>query len=76
MKLLLLLLLFLLLIYLWRQQRGKTMPAPARKNTGSGAARAPMLACAVCGVHLPPEDAIRGHKGDYCSTAHRQQREG
>jgi uncharacterized protein len=35
-----------------------------------------MTQCLHCGLHLPREDAVQGQQGDYCSAAHRQQREG
>jgi uncharacterized protein len=35
-----------------------------------------MTQCLHCGLHLPRADAIPGQQGDYCSVAHRQQREG
>lgn len=51
----------------WRQPNAK----PAAQDTTR-----PMTQCLQCGVHLPEEDAVRGHQGVYCSLAHRQQREG
>ena len=30
-----------------------------------------MLACAQCGLHLPPNEALPGKTGVYCSEAHR-----
>lgn len=72
MKLFWLLLLLVLVAYLWRNLRAGSPPAqpPAAPKPV-----APMLTCARCGVHLPPEDAIPGRNGVYCSPAHRQQQE-
>lgn len=30
-----------------------------------------MLACAVCGVHMPRDEALPGRGGVFCSEAHR-----
>jgi uncharacterized protein len=32
-----------------------------------------MVACEVCGVHLPKSEALIGSRGIYCSEAHRRQ---
>jgi uncharacterized protein len=35
-----------------------------------------MVACLQCGTHLPESEAVQGRQGAYCSTEHRQLREG
>lgn len=35
-----------------------------------------MVACRVCGTHLPQADAVQGRLGPYCGHEHRQQIEG
>jgi uncharacterized protein len=30
-----------------------------------------MAVCLHCGIHLPPDEAVTGEKGLYCSTDHR-----
>jgi uncharacterized protein len=71
MKLLVVLLVVLFGVWLWRSRRladKRPPPPPARP--------AAMVACDVCGVHLPQADALTsttGVTGVYCSPAHRQQ---
>lgn len=73
---------------LWRHQRRQAMrdqrppPAAPPPNLGATQQAAPpadpqhMVRCQHCGVHLPQPDAVRGHLGWYCGTAHRQLAEG
>jgi uncharacterized protein len=35
-----------------------------------------MVRCAHCDLHLPQSDALEGSLGFYCSTAHRDTKEG
>lgn len=69
----------LLLVWRWRTARAATL----RERDQSAQNRPPikstartMVACAQCGVHIPTDDACKGARGDYCSTAHRQLAEG
>lgn len=77
MKYLLVAALVLVVFWLWRHNR-------ETERRDAGAARAPaapkpgtpvtqIVACEVCGVHLPKSDALIGSKGIYCSDAHRRQ---
>jgi uncharacterized protein len=43
-------------------------PPPAKPVT--------MVACRVCGTHLPQNEAVPGNQGVYCSAEHRQRLEG
>lgn len=66
MKLLLVLLVVLFGVWLWRSRRlADKRPPPPRPAT--------MVACDVCGVHLPQAEALASATGVYCSHAHRQQ---
>jgi len=74
MKYLIWLLVILLALWVWRRARASGPSSPP----GQAAARPPaepvpetMCRCAHCGVHLPLEEAVRGQRGLYCSTAHR-----
>lgn len=65
----------------WLRQtgRGGRFPSSSRPKPPPPAAQdatRPMTQCLQCGLHLPLEDAVQGQQGDYCSPAHRQQREG
>jgi uncharacterized protein len=84
-KYLVVILVVLLGVWLWRKNRTDTRDEqqeaarkPPRTKTGQPSQAQPqiMLSCAVCGVHLPKEDARMGKRGSYCSAAHQQQREG
>ena len=79
MKALVILLAILAGVWIWRSGRGKRLPAspppPADASTMDTEAQ-PMVACRVCGVHVPPSEAVVGHEGSYCCPAHRQQAEG
>lgn len=62
--------LVLVVFWLWRSSRQKVSPA---RPTVRVAKTTEVVACAVCHVHLPREDAVAGKHGLYCSAAHRQQ---
>ncbi len=81
MKYLLLVAIALVVFWLLRSQReaGKRedsvrdqQPRPRQE----AAKPAEMVACSVCGVHLPRSDALIGSSGIYCSEAHRRQAKG
>lgn len=72
MKLLVLLLVLLFGVWLWRRGRRQ-----ADAQTDQAQRRAlPMVRCAHCQLHLPGQDAVVGHQGQYCSAAHRREAEG
>jgi uncharacterized protein len=62
----------LLIAYLvWRNNRLEDDARSSRRAQRPGAPQ-PMVDCAVCGVHLPQPDAVRGGDGRfYCSEEHR-----
>lgn len=79
MKYLVLLLVVLGGVWLWRSRRQEDADERAADKARARAAEAPpllpMVACPVCGLHLPENDAVPGRLARYCSTAHRQQAE-
>jgi uncharacterized protein len=70
MKYLVLLLIVLVGIWWIRQQRKPDQTFSKKSGTQV------MVPCARCGTHVPENDAVRGHKGLYCSAAHRDDQEG
>lgn len=75
MKFLLLLAVFGIALWIWRSSRARSAGTP--KPTKAATAKAPqeMLACSVCGTHVPKPDALPGRLGVYCSEAHRRSAE-
>jgi uncharacterized protein len=77
MKYLLVMALVLVVFWIWRHNRDTerrdaapvSPPAPQKPGT----AITEIVACEVCGVHLPKTEALIGNKGIYCSDAHRRQ---
>ena len=71
-------------IWLWQSKRRSTLtdkaktqqpkPQPTRRSRQLPATE--IVACDVCGVHLPQTEAVIGVSGVYCSDAHRRQAEG
>ncbi|MFT4190080.1 MAG: PP0621 family protein [Comamonas sp.] len=80
MKLLVLLLVALFAAWLWRSRHsddGQGRAAhknPRRASATPGrrrlAAPQPMVRCAVCGLHLPRQDALSAHGTHYCGQPH------
>jgi uncharacterized protein len=55
----------------WRSKRVEQRPQGGAQAPGPGAPQA-MVSCAVCGLHLPQPDALRGADGRFfCSQEHR-----
>ena len=77
MKYLLVAALVLVVFWLWRNNRDTERKDAAANRAPSppkpGTAVTEIVACEVCGVHLPKSDALIGDKGVYCSDAHRRQ---
>jgi uncharacterized protein len=67
----------LVVFWIWRHNRETEQrdaapahrPAPAKTAT----AITEIVACEVCGVHLPKTEALIGNNGIYCSDAHQRQ---
>ena len=70
MKYLVLLLIVVGGIWWIRQQRRPHQSTPQRSGPQV------MVPCTHCGTHVPENDAVRGARGMYCSTAHRDSHEG
>ncbi len=72
MKYLLLLAIVFAVLWLMRSLR---KPAPPTRREARGKASRPgkedMVACDLCGVHLPRSEALPGRGGVFCSDAHR-----
>ena len=82
MKYLVILVLALAVIWLWRGKRRASLAEKARQqkppqSSGrTGALRTTeVIACDVCSVHMPLNEALTGGRGVYCSEAHRRQAE-
>lgn len=77
MKYLLVSALVLVVFWLWRHnretERSDTAAARAPVPPKPATAITEMVACEVCGLHLPKSEALIAGKGVYCSDAHRRQ---
>jgi uncharacterized protein len=72
MKYLLLAAVLLVAYLLWRNGRLAERNAPSRSAAPPAGKPQDMIACPVCGVHLPRSDAVPGTNGAlYCSQEHR-----
>jgi uncharacterized protein len=83
MKYLFVIVVLLVGVWLWRnkrraelQDRQSAQRSMARPVAGPDQPATEVVACAVCAVHLPRPEALRGVRGLYCSDAHRRQAEG
>jgi len=71
MKYLVLIAVLVIAYLVWRNNRLQDHAGPSRR-AGPGAPQA-MVGCAVCGLHLPQPEAVRGGDGRfYCCEEHRQ----
>ena len=68
MKVLFWLVLIALVWWAFKRTRPSTRTPSSTHDPG---APQDMARCAHCGIHLPRDEAVRGEKGDYCSTDHR-----
>lgn len=77
MKYLLVLAVVLVAFYVWRNNRISDR-SQARAAPPPEASRLPvvMVACQLCGTHLPQGDTVKGALGPYCSAEHRRLKEG
>ncbi|HZN85864.1 MAG TPA: PP0621 family protein [Burkholderiales bacterium] len=71
-----LLIVLVVLAVIWLARSARRLPGDAaRRPPAPGADRKTMLACAQCGLHLPPDEALPGRGGVFCSEAHRAEYE-
>lgn len=73
MKYLLVLIAVAVLVWMLTARQRSRPKAPDQRKPGRKTAQAPaMLACAHCGVLLPPDEALTDAAGEaFCSEAHR-----
>ena len=71
MKLALLLVAILALVWLIHSTARRRVRPPRPAQTDKAREAQPMLACAMCGVHMPRDEALPGRGGVFCSEAHR-----
>ena len=78
MKYLLVLLVLLFAFWIWRNNRRAEVAdrTAQRPDKPAGTKPVTMVACRVCGTHLPHTEAVQGRQGLYCGHEHRQQLEG
>ena len=79
MKVLIILLTILAGVWIWRSGRDKRQGSGQLPSVGppsETSATLPMVACRVCGVHVPSSEAFIGREGSYSFPAHRQLAEG
>ena len=83
MKYLLVFAVLMVAFYLWRHNRRQELEE--RRERERQAAPRPgaapgqpitMVACQLCGTHLPQNEALSGRLGSYCCSEHRQRLEG
>lgn len=80
MKYLLVLVIAFVVIWIWKSERradiGEKSKAARDRKAGKSNQKmvaTEVVACDVCGLHLPRQDALTGPGGVYCSDAHRRQ---
>ena len=59
-----------ILLAIWAFKRSRRVKTDAPKEQPP-TTPANMAVCLHCGIHLPPDEAVTGEKGLYCSTDHR-----
>lgn len=76
MKYLFILALLGLVFFLWQAKRRADLGQEKAKKAPVRSTPLPptdMVACAVCQVHLPRQEALTRREASYCSEAHRQE---
>lgn len=71
MKYLIWLLVIVLAIWAFKRSRRVNSDTPKAQPPVTPSTPANMAVCLHCGIHLPPDEAVTGEKGLYCSTDHR-----
>ena len=65
----------LVLAWRWRAWRESRQRHTARKDAAAVPKSIGMVPCHRCGVHVPANDTVSGALGNYCSVAHRLNKE-
>ena len=69
--------LILLVFFLWRSSRQSEAADEKKKSVRKTnivlGKTTEIVACEVCRIHLPRDEAFAGKHGLYCSSAHKQQ---
>ena len=66
-----LLLLLAVFALLWLLRRTLRSKLPPRAESAPAVVPQEMVACAMCGLHLPRAEALPGRGGVFCGEAHR-----
>jgi uncharacterized protein len=64
-----------LLALLWLIKGSVSRRVPPPRDAGRAPEPLPMVSCAVCGLHLPHNEALPGRGGVFCGEAHRAEYE-
>ena len=77
MKFLLVLIVVMVGVWIWRSNRAaeRAEEDNSRRPRGKPAGAIDMGRCDLCGMHCPGDDLVKGRRGAYCSTEHRDQAE-
>jgi len=59
------------LVWLIRSAATRRVNPPNQAEPNETRRAQPMLICAVCGVHMPRDEALPGRGGVFCTEAHR-----
>ncbi|MFM6990893.1 MAG: PP0621 family protein [Rhodoferax sp.] len=77
MRIFLWLLVVVALVWLFRSSRRKSDrhggDSPPQQQSRDEAAK--MIACDVCGIHIPLAESVPGKRGNYCCSSHFRQAE-
>lgn len=74
MKYLLVLAVVVVAIWVWRNGR-RVGDGDDQGKRRSANAVIPMVACDLCGMHLPESELVKGERGRYCCQEHRRRHE-
>ena len=75
MKYLLVLVVVMVAIWIWRSNRAEEKSESRRARRPADIDALDMVGCDLCGLHCTADDRVKGRKGVYCSTQHRDQAE-
>ncbi len=70
-----LLVLFAILIGIWLWRSARQTKGGHRRSGTVAPDPQQMIGCALCSVHIPAAEAVRGRMGAYCCAEHRNRAE-